>query len=141
MPSSNHQLEQALQRASEPLPLPSMQISDVALFIGLMRQAAYIAELKITEEKDREAIRTQYEIRRREITSELAKVEMAIRNDRYVFELLLRDATDITKMLIERGEVAAALEVQKRVFDVAPSNTLGKVKDMLQYNRVRLIED
>lgn len=133
--SQEHRVEQALQRAQEPLPLPSLQLNDVAIYVGLMRQAAYLATLKLTEEADREAIRAHYELRRQEIASKLRAIELAIRQDREVFELLLRDATAITQMLIERGEVEAAMEVQKRLFSAAPTNTLDKLATALSSNK------
>lgn len=111
-------------------PIPSLD-----LYIGLMRDMAELAKLRTTEQGDREAIRTHYELQKLQIEGELQQVELAIENDREAFDALRKDNKELVHRLMDMGEIDAAILIQTRFLDRFGGSTLDKLLGLSRKNR------
>jgi len=102
-------------------------VQSINLYIGLLRDMAQLAKLRLTEEGDREAIRAEYEIQRLRLETEMRQVELAILQEEKAFDALRQDIKEIVKTLIEQGEIAAAVDLQKRFIESFGGSTLDKL--------------
>lgn len=109
------------------MPIRLHDAETLNLYIGLVRDITQLAQLRVTETGDREAIRAEFELERQRLETEMRQVEMAILQDEKAFDALRKDNKEIVLKLIEMGETGAALELQKRFLDSFGGSTLDKL--------------
>lgn len=69
----------------------------------------------------------EYEIQRLRLETEMRQVELAILQEEKAFDALRQDIKEIVKTLIEQGEIAAAVDLQKRFIESFGGSTLDKL--------------
>lgn len=115
----NNELPQSLRALH-----PNAQIN---VYLGLMRDLTRLAQLRLTEKGDVEAIRADHDLKVRRLEGEIHQVELAIGQDRDAFDALRRDNKDIVLKLMEMGAVDKAIELQTKFLETFGGSTLDKL--------------
>jgi hypothetical protein len=113
--------------AESPTALRLHPHAQINVYLGLMRDITQLAQLRLTEKGDVEAIRADHDLKVRRLEGEVRQVELAIAQDRDAFDALRRDNKEIVMKLMEMGAVDKAIELQTRFLETFGGSTLDKL--------------